>query len=84
MHVQVAYPIPVVFAKVGRLHKFAILALHFGDATALGQPGVLVALLGDISLGPEPESMMHLYIMSILSSICNEKPTEVALRTSAA
>ena len=36
MHVQVTYPIPVVFAKVGCLHKFAILALHFGDATALG------------------------------------------------
>jgi len=43
-----------------------------------------VTLLGDISISPEPESMMNLYIMSIATIIDAERLTKVVLRMSVA
>jgi hypothetical protein len=51
-HVHVTYCIPSVLTEVCFLCKLAVLAHHFGDATALGQPSVGIALLGNISFGP--------------------------------
>jgi len=83
-HVHVTYLVPIVFTESGRLHKPAILAPQFDDTAAPGQPCVVVALPGDIPFGPQPESTVYLYIMSILSAICKEQLTDVALRTRAA
>ena len=83
-HVHVTDFVPFVSTEVGCFRHLAIVAPHFDDAAALGQLGTVVALLGDISSGPQPESTMHLYIMNILSVVQKGKHTEVALRTSAA
>ena len=61
--------VPLVFTEVGLLCKLAVLGPHFENTAALGQLGAFVALLGDISFGPQPESTMHLCIVNILSGI---------------
>lgn len=83
-HVRITNLVPFIFTEVGRLCKLAVFAPHFDNAAALGHLGAVVALLGDISSGPQPEGTVHLYIMNILSVIQKGKRTEVALRTSAA
>ena len=52
MHVYVTDLAPAILTKVGHLRELAVSALHFDNATALVQPGFLVALLGDVSFGP--------------------------------
>ena len=84
MHMHVADLAPLVFTEVGLLRQLAVLGPHFDDTAVLGQLGAVVALLGDISFGPQPESTMHLCIVNILSGIHKGKCTKVALRTSAA
>ena len=51
-HVHVTYHVPSVLAEIGLLRKFAVSALHFDDAAALGQLRIVVAFLGNISFGP--------------------------------
>lgn len=79
----VTHPFPLILAKVGSLRELAILAPYFDDAAALGKLGVIMALLGDQSFSPQPESTMHLYNVNIFSTIHKGIRTEVALRTSA-
>jgi hypothetical protein len=82
MHVADLHPL--LPAEVGRLHVLAIRALDFDDTTGFAWLRGIVTLLGDVSISPEPESAMNLYIMSIATIIDAERLTEVALRTSMA
>ena len=82
--VHVADLHPLLPAEVGHLCKLAIRTLDFDDTTALARLCGIVALLGDISISPEPKSTMNLYIMSVLRIVHTERLTEVALRMSAA
>lgn len=54
-HVHVTDLGPFVFTKVCRFRQPAVFAPHFDDAAALGHLGAVVALLGDVSSGPQPE-----------------------------
>ena len=83
-HMNVTKLAPLVLTEVGRLCKPALLALQFDNAAALGQLGIVVALLGDVTLGPQPEGAVNLYAINISSIIQKGKHTAVALRTSAA
>ena len=82
--VHVADLHPLLPAEVGRLCILAIRALDFDNTAAFARLRGIVALLGDISISPEPESAMNLYIVSMVRIIHMERPTEVALRTTAA
>jgi hypothetical protein len=82
MHVADLHPL--FPAEIGRLCVLAVRALDFDDTAAFAWLRGVVALLGDISIGPEPESAMNLYIVSMARVIDTERLTEVALRTTAA
>jgi hypothetical protein len=82
--VHVADLHPLLPAEVGCLCNLAIRTLDFDDTTALGWLRGIVALLGDISVSPEPKSTMNLYIMSMLRIVHIERLTAVALRMSVA
>ena len=83
-HVHVSQLLPLVFTEVGLLCELAVLAPHFENAAgALAQLRIIVAFLGDVSIGPQPESTMHLYIVNILGAMHKGKRTAVAPRTSA-
>ena len=82
MHVTKLFPL--VLTEVGQLRQPAVLAPNFDNAAAPVQPCIIMALLGDVPIGPQPESTMHLYIVNILSVMHKGKHTKVALRTSAA
>ena len=83
-HMNVTKLTPLVLTEVGHLCKPALFALQFDNAAALGQLGTVVALLGDVSLGPQPEGAVNLYTMNITSIIQKGKYTMVALRMSTA
>ena len=85
MHVADLYPL--LPAEVGCLRILAIWALDFDNTAAFTQLCGIVALLGDISISPEPESTMNLYIgvsMVRIIHMDSERPTEVALRMTVA
>jgi len=72
---------PLLPAEVRRLRILAIPALDFDDTATFARLRSIVALLGDITISPEPEGTMNLYIVSTVRTIHVEGPTEVALRT---
>src|SRR6266853_734140 len=82
MHVTDLHPL--LPAEVGCLHILAILALDFDNTATFAWLRSIVALLGDITISPEPEGMMNLYIVSMVRTIHVERPTEVALRMTTA
>jgi hypothetical protein len=82
MHVTDLHPL--LPAEVRCLCVLAIRTLDFDDTTAFAWLRSIMALLGDISICPEPESTMNLYIVSMARIIDTERLTEVALRTTAA
>jgi len=52
-HVHVTQLLPLVFTEVGPLCELAVLAPHFENAAgALVQLRIIVAFLGDVSIGP--------------------------------
>jgi hypothetical protein len=71
-------------AEVGRLCKLAIPALDFDNTATFAWLCSIMALLGDITISPEPEGTMNLYIMSMVRTIHVERPTEVVLRATTA
>lgn len=58
--------IPLILAKVGGLRGLAIWAQRFENtgAAALTLLSLFITLLGDVSIGPEPESTMYLCSVS--------------------
>ena len=82
MHVADLHPL--LPAEVGHLHVLAIQAPDFDNTTGFAWLCGIVTLLGDVSISPEPESMMNLYIMSIAMIIDVERLTKVVLRMSVA
>jgi hypothetical protein len=78
--------IPLILAKISGLRGLTIWAQHFENTTA-GMPlllCIIMTLLGDASIGPEPESMMYLCSVSRLDYNTTKGLTAVALRASAA
>ena len=74
--------IPLILAKVGGLCGLAIWAQCFENtgAATLTLPSLFITLLGDVSIGPEPESTMYLCSMSIsdYSTNCHETTARAA------
>ncbi len=73
MDVHVADLHPLLPAKVGHLCILAILALNFDNTATFAQLSSIMALLGDISVSPEPESTMNLYVVSMVRIIHMER-----------